>query len=251
MVIMRLLIATGLYPPDIGGPATYTRFLEEHLPKRGIELVVVSFSEVRKYSKGIRHIVYLFRLVKQGRTSDVIYALDTISVGVPACIASVLLRKKLYLRVPGDYAWEQGQQRWGITETLDAYLLNPKKPFFVRILAWLQYRVALHASKIIVPSEYMRGVVVAWGIDAKKITRIYSALNPVHIDASRDLLREKYQYKDFVVVTSARLVPWKGIDVLMCGCANVLICAVTLSGVEVSAYASILSAPAQNAQHDE
>jgi hypothetical protein len=28
---MKLLIATGLYAPEIGGPATYTAFLEKHL----------------------------------------------------------------------------------------------------------------------------------------------------------------------------------------------------------------------------
>src|SRR3989338_3118004 len=112
---MRVLIATGLYPPDIGGPATYTRFLERHLPKHGIGLDVAAFTVVRKYPKVIRHIIYFFTLMRKGRHADIIYALDTISVGVPALVASYLLGKTLYLRVPGDYAWEQGQQRFGIT----------------------------------------------------------------------------------------------------------------------------------------
>ena len=156
---MRILISTGLYFPDIGGPATYTKFLERHLPQNGIDFEVVAFTGVRKYPKIIRHLVYIFLLLKKGRNADIIYALDTVSVGVPALIASFLLRKTLYLRVPGDYAWEQGQQRFGITDTLDEYLVKKEKAFPVRVLAWLQYRVAKRAAKIIVPSEYMKTVV--------------------------------------------------------------------------------------------
>ncbi len=212
---MKILIATGLSAPDIGGPATYTKFLERHLPAQRIEHVVVSFRDARIYPKVIRHVLYLARLLRQGRSADILYALDTISVGVPALIASYLLRKKLYLRVPGDYAWEQGQQRFGVTTTLDEYLVERKKPIFVRILAWLQLRVALHATKIVVPSEYMKKVVALWGVPEHKIVRIYSALNPIHIKETRENLRHRFRYEGFVVVTSARLVPWKGIEALV------------------------------------
>jgi hypothetical protein len=30
---MHIVIATGLYPPESGGPATYSKALEEALPK--------------------------------------------------------------------------------------------------------------------------------------------------------------------------------------------------------------------------
>ena len=212
---MKILIATGLYAPDIGGPATYTKFLERHLPKNGIAYDVASFSTVRKYPKIIRHIVYLFMLLKRGRSADVVYALDTISVGVPALIVSYLLGKTLYLRVPGDYAWEQGQQRFGVTDILDTYLIKKEKPFPVRVLAWLQYRVALRATKIIVPSDYMSGVVGLWGIEENKIVRIYSALNPIEVAGTKEGLRTHFGYTGFVVITAARLTPWKGIDTLI------------------------------------
>ncbi len=212
---MKVLIATGLYFPDIGGPATYTKFLERHLPSRGVPITVVAFTGVRKYPKIIRHLVYTLQLIRQGRNADILYALDTVSVGVPVLIASFVLRKKMYLRVPGDYAWEQGQQRFGITETLDVYLTKKDKPLPVRMLAWLQYHVAMHASKIIVPSEYMKGVVSTWGIQPKKITRVYSAFNPIVIDTTKDDLRLQFGYTGFVVLTAARLVPWKGISALI------------------------------------
>lgn len=212
---MKILIATGLYPPDIGGPATYTKFLERHLSGYGIEYTVVAFTHVRKYPKIIRHVLYLKELLKVGKTVDIIYALDTISVGIPALIASRILRKKLFLRVPGDYAWEQGQQRFGITDTLDDYLKKKEKPFAVRVLAWAQSRVARSATRVVVPSEYMKTVVSAWGVRAENVVRIYSALNPILVALSKEELREKYKYNGFVCITAARLAPWKGIEALI------------------------------------
>ena len=210
-----LLIATGLYPPDIGGPATYTKFLERHLPAHDIEYGVVAFTHVRKYPKLIRHILYLWRLLRAGRSVDIIYALDTVSVGIPALIATRILGKKLFLRVPGDYAWEQGQQRFGITDTLDDYLKKKEKPFKVRVLAWLQSLVARSASRVVVPSEYMKTVVSAWGVRPENVVRIYSALNPIVVEENKEQLREKYEYSGFVCITAARLTPWKGIEALI------------------------------------
>ncbi len=212
---MKVLIATGIYPPDIGGPATYTKFLERHLPQHGIEYVVVSFSGVRKYPKIIRHILYISILMWKGISADIVYALDTISVGVPALLMSTILGKTLYLRVPGDYAWEQGQQRFGITCTLDEYLVSKVRPWTVRMLAWLQYRVARRATKIIVPSDYMKGVVQQWGIPPHKIFRVYSALNPIEVLHSKEDLRSRFGYQGFVVTTAGRLTPWKGMDALI------------------------------------
>lgn len=165
---MKLLVATGLYPPDIGGPATHTVFLEKHRETLGLELVVVPFGSVRRYPPIIRHMMYLVLLIRSARGCDVLYALDTISVGVPVMCASILTRKRFMLRVPGDYAWEQGQQRYGITETLDEFRTHTKHPLRVRIMSFLQRMVATRAVHVVVPSDYMKEVVSGWGVQKKK-----------------------------------------------------------------------------------
>ena len=212
---MKLLIATGLYPPDIGGPATYTVFLEKHLPQFGIDYTVLPYSTVRMFPKFIRHFVYMVKLIRASRCCDLIYALDTISVGVPALLASIITRKKLYLRVPGDYAWEQGQQRYGITETLDEFLVSKNHPWSVAVLSWLQGIVARHAHRVIVPSDYMKTVVAKWGVETERVTRVYSALKCISVPETKEALRATLGYRDFVVVTAARLVPWKGVRMLI------------------------------------
>lgn len=211
---MRILIATGLYPPDIGGPATYTVFLEKHASALGLELVVVPFGTVRKYPPLVRHCVYLFMLMRKSRGCDYLYALDTISVGVPTRIASMLTRIPYLLRVPGDYAWEQGQQRFGITETLDEFLTHTPSSWQVRLMARLQAWVARGARHIIVPSDYMKGVVGAWGVPQNRISRIYSVLKEISTGDTQPTPFNPLT-DTFSITTSARLVPWKGIDTLI------------------------------------
>lgn len=70
---MKLLVATGLYAPDIGGPATYVAMLERHLPERDIALSVVPFRDVRHYPKLVRHLLYFVRVWRQAKDVDLVY----------------------------------------------------------------------------------------------------------------------------------------------------------------------------------
>jgi glycosyltransferase involved in cell wall biosynthesis len=213
---IHITIATGLYAPDIGGPATYALTLEDELPKRGLPVQIVPFGWVRHYPKIIRHFVYAYKLWQETKTTDVIYALDPISVGLPALCVARLRRKPFMIRLGGDYAWEQGRNRFGVTATLDEYLLpTTKKPFPVRVLAWLQAFVTKRAVSVVAPSEYLKSVIVTWGVPADKIMVIYSALFPIEVPSSREELRTQFQFTGPTLVTAGRLVPWKGFSALL------------------------------------
>jgi len=88
---MKILIATGVYPPESGGPATYSKFLNDNLPGKGFEVEVYPFREVRKYPKIIRHIAYFLEALRKAKGKDIIYAQDPVSVGLPAFLASAPL----------------------------------------------------------------------------------------------------------------------------------------------------------------
>lgn len=213
---MKIIVATPLYPPEIGGPATYAHMLETELPKHGFEVEVVAFASARRWPKLIRHLIYYRSLVKKSRSADVIYALDTVSVGWPAMVAAKRAKKTFLLRVPGDYAWEQGQIRFGVTDTLDRYSEHRSRySVFVRILARIQSMVAMNAEKVIVPSEYMKQIVTTWGVHPANITPIYSALFPLPVTQSRSEIRSSLGYTGTVIVSVGRLVPWKGFMTLI------------------------------------
>ena len=99
---MRVLIATGIYPPDVGGPASYSALLEKEFPKRGVQVKVLSFGWFLAYPKVLRHFLYFLKVIKLGRDCDIIYAQDPVSVGLPAILASKFLGKKFTTPVRGE-----------------------------------------------------------------------------------------------------------------------------------------------------
>lgn len=204
---MRIVIATGLYPPDIGGPATYTKLFEERLPQYGIEVSVLPFRTVRSLPPIIRHVVYAWKLAQQARSADIIFVQDTVSTGFPAALVSLFIRKPLILRVPGDYAWEQGVQRFGVDDSLDEF---QKHSYGLRVglLRVLQRFVVNRARRVIAPSQYIARIVAGWSAHTKKIEVIYNGIEM--IDEVHPTTRQSN-----LIVSAGRLVPWKGFEELI------------------------------------
>ena len=206
---MKLVIATPLYPPEIGGPATYAKLLFEGLPKKGIEVELVKFSDVRHLPKIIRHYIYYRHVLKAIKNADVVLALDPVSVGLPAMWAAKKAGKPFVVKIVGDYAWEQGTQRFGVTQNLDEFVKTKQANFFVRKLQKIQTCVANAATRIIVPSPYLKDIILQWKIPEEKIQMIYNSIEiPQNIPT--------YQKKtgEFLVVSAGRRVPWKGFEAI-------------------------------------
>ena len=218
----RLLIATGIFPPSIGGPATYAKMLEDELPRYGVTPTVLAFDRLLHLPKGIRHLVYFWRLYKLAKDTDLIYAQDPISVGVPALFVSYLLAKPLYLRVPGDYAWEQACQRYGVTDLLDIFLERRDYPSAVMRLRRLEKKVANSASRIIVPSNYLKNVVLKWGIREDKISVVANSFDGSVPSESKMVLRSELGLKTKTIISAGRMVPWKGFATLISGLSGLL-----------------------------
>lgn len=206
---MKLVIATPLYPPEIGGPATYAKLLFEGLPAKGIEVELVKFSEVRHLPKIVRHYSYYCRVLKAARNADMVLALDPASVGLPAMYAAKKVGKPFVVKIVGDYAWEQGVQRFGITQNLDEFVKTKQKNFFVRALQKIQTFVAIAAKYSIVPSPYLKDIILEWGIPEEKIRMIY---NGIGLPSNIPICQKKEG--EFLVVSAGRRVPWKGFEAI-------------------------------------
>lgn len=214
---MKLIIATPLYPPDIGGPATYAKTLEEELGKRGVDVSVVSFHTVRHLPKGLSHLAYTAKLFRALSGADVLLALDPASVGFPAVLVTLIWGKKFVVKIVGDYAWEQGRQRFGVTDTLDEFVKKPSNKFQrqVVLLRMVQEFVASRADTIIVPSNYLKDIVSTWGINPDKIEVVYNAFDGIPKLLDRAATRSALNVTGTVLLTAGRLVPWKGFATLI------------------------------------
>ena len=158
MVRKRILLATGIYPPDIGGPATYVRALAGELSEQ-VEVVVVTYGGIGDRGSGIgtsqlkddkephsrfqtpdsntenqwkvvsvpkaggpllRWWRFSRALRKHGDNADIIYAFSSISCGVPL-ILSGLKKPKRILRLGGDFFWERYSALGGMKSLREWY----------------------------------------------------------------------------------------------------------------------------------
>lgn len=127
---MKIVLATGIYPPDIGGPATYVRALAQEITKRGVEVTVVTYGEIQKYrntemqkwnvvwvSKSggplLRWQRYAKALREHAAQADAIIAFSSVSCGVPLWLARLKVPKKI-LRLGGDFFWERYTDHGGM-----------------------------------------------------------------------------------------------------------------------------------------
>ena len=110
---MRILIATGIYPPEIGGPAEYAKNLKEAWVKQGHGVSMGVFSRFSFLPTGIRHLAYFLSILPAIFQADLVLILDTFSAALPTVFAGRLLGKKMVLRTGGDFLWEAYVERTG------------------------------------------------------------------------------------------------------------------------------------------
>ncbi len=214
MTLHRVLIATGIYPPDIGGPATFAKALVEEMPKHGVTPLLLTFSSLLRYPRGLRHGLFLRRILAANGGADVILALDPVSVGLPALAASRLLQKRLVLRLGGDFAWEQAVERFGVDQDLEGFL-EARHGVGVELLKWAERLTARRAARVIVPDRFMRRVAERWGVPNDRIVEVGNVIDLPGLPASRESARALLGVEGRLIVSMGRLLRLKGFDELI------------------------------------
>ncbi len=221
---MKICIFTGIFPPDIGGPAGYVKKVAEEFSRKGIGVSVLTYTSLtnsgkglnfqvegvsRKYPKIIRHLLYLMRGFRLAKGADVIYAQNLFSVGIPALIISIFRKKRLVVKVVGDYAWEKSlsfEESSGIDD-----FQNQRHSCLVGIIVSMQSYLASRASRIIVPSNYLKEIVVGWGVPKEKIRVIYNVPESFpENNISKEQAKKHIRIGGNILLSIGRLSPWKG-----------------------------------------
>jgi len=123
---MRILIATPLVPPEPGGPSYYCVGVQGALERAGHTVDVVSFSRIRRWPSGVRHVLYLYHVLWAARGANLILILDTVSVALPAVIAGWVLGKRTIVRTGGDFVWEHYVERTGELVPLSTFYIQER-----------------------------------------------------------------------------------------------------------------------------
>lgn len=217
---MKVLLAAEIFPPDIGGPATYTVKLANALIKHGNQVEVVCYSTenqqddfqfkvhriIRSKFKLPHYYKYEKTLEKLASNFDVIYAMGPVGSGKSAMKVAKKLNKKLIVKVVGDYAWEQAQGAGKTNLLLDDF---QKEKFSGKIgmLQKIERTVCQNANRVIVPSQYLKKIVSGWGVSEENIEVVYNSKDIDH--------KIENQSSQNTIISVGRLVSWKGFDTLI------------------------------------
>ena len=225
----KILITTGIFMPEIGGPASYAKTLANRL--KDFEVTVLTYSPVfsfkddknqsykivrvwSRWPKGLKHVIYFLKAISLAKKNNVVFALNAVSAGIPAMYAAKMAKKKLFVKIVGDTAWEKAMNN-GKTHLLIDDFQKTKKTGRIRMLHQLQYKVCKGANGIIVPSQYLANIVESCGIQKEKIKIIYNGVDFTLSDLTKEEAKKNIGIFGDIIISVGRLVPWKGFRMLI------------------------------------
>jgi glycosyltransferase involved in cell wall biosynthesis len=217
---MNILIVTGIFPPDAGGPATYVPIIAKGLAGRGHQVTVVTTSErvderdgdrpyhVRRVSRpglwSIGRAAVVATVIRAGDAADVVLGNGLYPETV---LANVALRKPLLFKVVGDWVWERSVNKgW----TRESFAEFQRTSHLGRMGALVRVRNACvrRAALVVTPSRHLAGVVADWGVPASRIRLIPNAIEPPTAPPAA-VVRPDTRVR---LITVGRLVSWKNVD---------------------------------------
>jgi glycosyltransferase involved in cell wall biosynthesis len=235
---MKICIITGTFRPGASGPSTYLYNLCNSLIGKGHKVGIITYGKLREESellKGkeekdkypfpikrisrsyplpLRLFIFFYNIILIGRHYDLLYVND---YGLPAAFANFFLRKPMVMKIVGDFAWEYSI-RHGLIESnqdIDEFQEN-NFGFKVWFFKKLQRFYVRRAKKIITPSRYLKNIINGWGFPEQKIEVIYNAVDVQRyvLKYSKEEARKHLNLdpKAKIILTVARLAPWKGAD---------------------------------------
>jgi glycosyltransferase involved in cell wall biosynthesis len=210
---MKILLVTGIYPPDIGGPATFIPALSDFLSDKGHDLRVLTLAQIvgrqasdkvpvmrieRKIPKILRMIIIITKIVFVPREYKILANGLYEEVGI-----SLLLRKRYAVaKIVGDPVWERCRNRNETNKNIIEFnqTNNSTKSVLQRKL--LSF-VLNQFDTIICPSEELCELVKSWNV-TKQIKYVANGI-------STNEANPVFQW-EFDLISVSRLVSWKNID---------------------------------------
>jgi len=220
---MRILLVTGIFPPDRGGPASYVPKVGAALLRRGHYVEVICLSDiirradtdhpflVRRIRRGqfwpLRIVATTFVIWRAAKSHDLLYVNG---LGFESAVAALLAGRPTVHKIVGDYAWERAVGCGWFTGTIDQYQRSAKT-WRLRFIDFIRTFPLRLAHEVIVPSLYLRRIVNGWGIPEKTIRVVPNAIAAGTPNNSASLPA----WSGRTLITVCRLVPWKGVDRLI------------------------------------
>ena len=220
---MKVLVVSGIWPPDPGGPASHAPALSRFLCGRGHAVEVVTTADrapapepfdvhwvKRSLPVGMRHARCVDLVRRRARRAEVVYATSMVR---RASLGCVLARRPLVVKLVSDEAFERERRSGRFEGTLDAF--QQRGGGRVRVLRWTRDAALRRASHVFSPSAYLRDVAVGWELDPKRISVLPNPAPELPELAPRDELRAELDFSGPTLAFAGRLGPQKALGVAL------------------------------------
>lgn len=219
---VRILLVTNIFPPIIGGPATFIDGLAHELAARGDDVTVVCSSEgtgdeddssrpFRVIRCDIRN-RYVYEVRVRAVLARELATHRTVLVnGLETYVEPIArrLRRRYVLKVVGDPVWETARNQGLTMLQFDEFQARAAAADVrTRQAVAARSRYLSLASTVVTPSHYLSDVVAGWGVPRERLRTIPNGA--VLREAPVPPARRPGAPLDVVFV--GRLTNWKGIE---------------------------------------
>jgi glycosyltransferase involved in cell wall biosynthesis len=212
---MRILLASGIFPPDIGGPATYIPKFAKNLSDSGHEVQILTLSDsLEPVNQSDFKVTYIFR--KQHKVLRAIKIYKAISRIKPDYVFANGLHEEVAIwlrihkvssvaKIVGDPVWERYRNSQNTTISIQEFNSAETLRFVLRLQRKLLAWSLSTYSRITCPSKELCALVQNWNQN----------LRPVFIPNGTREVPAVETNKVYDLVTISRLVSWKNIDLVV------------------------------------
>ena len=216
MSLHKVCIASGIFPPDKGGPAQFASSFSQWCVDQGYPTTVISLSDGPGTSNKVGDLqIQLISRRKNllARYFATIRALMKISndhtiiingLFLETLFASLIKGFEYIAKVPGDIVWERARNQEKTLLDIDAY--QGQEDFVKKIMRRLFTLSLKKAERVLAPSDHMASLIKSWGISGEKIVVVRNSVD-LSLFKGESLLRPSYD-----LITVCRLTPWKGVS---------------------------------------
>ncbi|HET8892609.1 MAG TPA: glycosyltransferase family 4 protein [Gaiellaceae bacterium] len=221
---MNVLVVSGIWPPDVGGPASHAPDVAAFLHGRGHHVEVVTTAstlpEPRDYPvrwisrtlpKGLIHVRTALEVARRAAAADIVY---TTGMFGRSAAGSAAARRPYVVKLTADPAFERARRRRITGGTVDDFqaLTGDVRIQMLRRARDLELRRAAH---VFTPSAYLRELALTWGVGTERVTVLPNPAPLVSPAASREELRRSFGIGGDTLAFAGRLTAQKSLDIAL------------------------------------
>jgi glycosyltransferase involved in cell wall biosynthesis len=218
---VKIVVVSGIWPPDTGGPASHAPALAEFLHRRGHAVEVVTTADTAPAARAfpvrwvsrrspLRHARCALLVRRCTRGADAVYATSMIR---RAAIGARLARRPLVVKLVSDEVFERATRSGRYEGTLDEFQrVGGARTRFLRTTRTAALRRARH---LLCPSAYLRDIALGWGLPSEHVSVLPNPAPPIPVLPGRDELRRELRLEGRVLAFAGRLGPQKALGVAL------------------------------------